>query len=79
MISINYSNRSEETLVQVKTFNGQVYKADHVIVTVPLGVLKDKHKYLFTPKLPDYKVNAIEVEIINNIIPIILITYFIKK
>lgn len=36
------------------------YEADHVILTVSLGVLKANHKNLFNPNLPALKQNAIE-------------------
>lgn len=36
------------------------YEADHVIVTVPLGVLKANHQTLFTPALPTTHAKAIE-------------------
>lgn len=34
-------------------------EAEHVIVTIPLGVLKHDYKTLFVPSLPERKVNAI--------------------
>ncbi|KAK5638326.1 hypothetical protein RI129_012621 [Pyrocoelia pectoralis] len=41
--------------------DGTTYVADHVIVTTSLGVLKNYHKTLFYPTLPQGKVEAIEV------------------
>ncbi|KAJ6636279.1 Peroxisomal N(1)-acetyl-spermine/spermidine oxidase [Pseudolycoriella hygida] len=46
--------------VIVKCADGSEYRADHVIVTVSLGFLKQNYKTLFTPQLPEKKVNAIE-------------------
>lgn len=46
--------------VQLKTKNGQQYEADHVIFTPSVGVLKEKHRELFTPNLPAHKIDAIE-------------------
>lgn len=40
--------------------NGTTITANHVIVTLPLGVLKASYGTLFTPNLPEYKVKSIE-------------------
>lgn len=46
--------------VKVDCVNGDTYYADHVICTVPLGVLKDHHEEMFSPGLPQYKLESIE-------------------
>ncbi|XP_055838192.1 spermine oxidase-like [Episyrphus balteatus] len=46
--------------IEVNCGNNKIIEADHVIVTVSLGVLKEKHSKLFNPKLPIQKVRAIE-------------------
>nr|XP_024218334.1 peroxisomal N(1)-acetyl-spermine/spermidine oxidase isoform X2 [Halyomorpha halys] len=45
--------------VLAKCNNGKVYYGDNAIVTVSLGVLKERSKTLFDPPLPDYKRKAI--------------------
>ncbi|XP_028915736.1 peroxisomal N(1)-acetyl-spermine/spermidine oxidase isoform X1 [Ornithorhynchus anatinus] len=45
--------------VRVECEDGEQFLADHVIVTVPLGVLKEKQDSLFQPPLPLPKVEAI--------------------
>jgi monoamine oxidase len=52
---INYN----EKLVEVSTNDGQIYRAEFVLVTVPLGVLKSK-QIEFTPELPRWKLDAID-------------------
>lgn len=44
----------------VECDDGSKYNADHVITTVSLGVLKEKHLAIFEPHLPTWKINAIE-------------------
>ncbi|XP_037035290.1 spermine oxidase-like [Bradysia coprophila] len=46
--------------VVVGCADGSEYRADHVIVTVSLGFLKKHHRTLFTPQLPEKKINATE-------------------
>lgn len=59
--NINWSRSSEEDeSVTVKCSDGTEFNADHVIVSVPLGVLKHDNATLFTPELPRIKKNAIE-------------------
>ena len=46
--------------VQVMCKIGKCFNADHVIITIPLGVLKTTHTTLFKPSLPIEKVQSIE-------------------
>ncbi|XP_054165495.1 peroxisomal N(1)-acetyl-spermine/spermidine oxidase-like isoform X2 [Oppia nitens] len=45
--------------VQVICDNGSTYTSNHVVITLPLGVLKKESENLFEPKLPQYKMDAI--------------------
>ncbi|XP_052859700.1 spermine oxidase-like [Anopheles cruzii] len=49
-----------DDLVTVATEDGSRYSADHVIVTVSLGVLKADSRTMFTPALPTINQNAID-------------------
>ena len=55
---IDYSG--EDGKAKITTHDGREFIADHVIVTVSLGVLKEQHETLFNPPLPEYKVNSIK-------------------
>lgn len=57
---INANDHIHSDKVKIVCDNGVEYYANHVICTVPLGVLKDTHKTLFEPGLPQYKVESIE-------------------
>lgn len=46
--------------ISIETTAGSVYNADKVIVTIPLGVLKEKHETMFVPELPILNRLAIE-------------------
>ncbi|XP_044598193.1 spermine oxidase-like [Cotesia glomerata] len=50
----------EETPIKVITANKEEYLADHVIVTVSLGVLQKNIDTLFKPQLPEKKLNTIK-------------------
>lgn len=45
--------------VELTCSNDTIITANHVVVTIPLGVLKSSHEKLFTPNLPEYKMKSI--------------------
>ena len=45
--------------VKVTLVNGRIFTSDYVIVTVSLGVLKDKAETMFIPALPERNLGAI--------------------
>ncbi|XP_075222911.1 spermine oxidase isoform X2 [Lycorma delicatula] len=51
---------SSTSNVEVICENGVKFYADHVICTIPLGVLKEKASCLFSPPLPEYKIESID-------------------
>ena len=50
---------STDQFVQVSTKNGGVYRAEYVLITVPLGVLKSR-QIEFSPPLPRWKEDVID-------------------
>lgn len=46
--------------VTIVAEDGNQFYADHVICTVPLGVLKESNERLFEPSLPAYKLESID-------------------
>ena len=42
VVNINYENQENETIVKVKCKDNSIYLTKHVIITVSLGVLKEK-------------------------------------
>ena len=46
--------------VRVRCEDGTCYSAEHVLVTVSVGVLKASHHTLFQPPLPRNKLHAID-------------------
>ncbi|XP_043470344.1 spermine oxidase-like [Leptopilina heterotoma] len=68
---IDYSNQNGKVII--KTTNGDEYSADYVIVTFSIGVLKEIHKSLFKPHLPEEKQKAIEGINYGNLAKIFLV------
>lgn len=46
--------------IEISCENGDIYYANHVICTMPLGVLKEEVLGLFEPPLPQYKLESID-------------------
>jgi len=65
--SINYSNTKVNIIA-----NGNTIDADYVVVSVPLGVLKN-NAITFTPALPTNKINAISNTNIGNVNKFLLV------
>ncbi|XP_074041191.1 uncharacterized protein isoform X2 [Leptinotarsa decemlineata] len=51
---------NDEGAATVLCADGSSFHADHVLVTVSVGVLKKFHRDWFVPQLPPFKVNSIE-------------------
>lgn len=58
--STEFSGGAHRSNVKIECENGMTFYCDHVICTIPLGVLKEKSNTLFTPNLPQYKLDSIE-------------------
>jgi monoamine oxidase len=56
---------------RVTTESGRIYEADHVVCTLPLGVLKAQADTLFTPPLPELQRDALRragVGVLNTLV-----------
>jgi monoamine oxidase len=51
---------SSDSIVRIFTEDGRIFSCKYVLVTIPLGCLKD-HSIEFQPSLPDWKQNAIDM------------------
>lgn len=69
--SLNIDNDSSHN-VEVVCENGKRFYANHVICTVPLGVLKHKATTMFQPQLPEYKLEAIHRLLFGTVDKILL-------
>lgn len=58
--SVESDSGNNDFPIRVTCEDGRVFNAEHVICTIPLGVLKKCHKTLFDPELPHYKQESIE-------------------
>ncbi|NXK19320.1 PAOX oxidase, partial [Arenaria interpres] len=52
-------DKTRDFPVRVECEDGDAFLADHVIITVPLGFLKERHQDFFQPPLPQQKAEAI--------------------
>lgn len=68
----NKPKKKHLNYVEVVCDNGETYYANHVICTIPLGVLKDQAKDLFVPPLPKYKMESIEKLLFSTVDKIFL-------
>ncbi|XP_026748758.2 peroxisomal N(1)-acetyl-spermine/spermidine oxidase [Galleria mellonella] len=59
-ITDDHKPKKKHNYVEVVSENGQSYYGNHVICTIPLGVLKENASNLFEPSLPQYKIESIE-------------------
>jgi spermine oxidase len=59
VINIQWNPNGKNEKVIITCSDDSKFEADHVIVTVSLGVLKDRHVKLFNPNLPEDKIKAI--------------------
>ncbi|KAG5895279.1 hypothetical protein JTB14_015145 [Gonioctena quinquepunctata] len=66
--SCEKTNRNVEVICD----NGKKFLADHVICTLPLGVLKQSVNTIFQPPLPDYKLEAIDRLLFGTVDKILL-------
>ncbi|KAB0800763.1 hypothetical protein PPYR_06502 [Photinus pyralis] len=64
--------QSPEHDIEVICENGERFYGDHVICTLPLGVLKRNARQLFEPPLPDYKIESIDRLLFGTVDKILL-------
>jgi spermine oxidase len=57
---IEWGNNGYDNYVLITCTNGARFQASAAVVTTSLGVLKQQHKKMFSPNLPERKVQAIE-------------------
>ncbi|KAI4496171.1 hypothetical protein M0802_008038 [Mischocyttarus mexicanus] len=57
-VATNSSSRNNK-VIEIQCENGKIITAEHIICTLPLGVLKKKANDIFEPPLPDNKLQAI--------------------
>lgn len=53
-------NQPDGSPIKIKCTDGSCYEADHLICTVSLGVLKERHLSMFEPLLPLWKIQTID-------------------
>lgn len=63
----NIEYNQPDGLIKVECSDGSSLTADHLICTVSLGVLKERHLKLFEPMLPPWKYEAIDGMMIGTV------------
>lgn len=58
--------------IEVICENGEKFYSDHLICTIPLGVLKEKGSTMFTPPLPESKLESINKLLFGTVDKILL-------
>lgn len=71
--SIKKNKDLSKPCVEVTCENGAKFVCETVICTVPLGVLKDKAETMFSPPLPQYKLEAIDRLLFGTVNKIFLV------
>lgn len=69
----NIKKTLNKPVVEVVCENGVKFVGETVICTVPLGVLKERANTLFSPPLPQYKIEAIDRLLFGTVNKIVLI------
>ncbi|ALC42887.1 CG5653 [Drosophila busckii] len=64
--SITEINWRDGQQVMVRCWDGEILTADHVICTVSMGVLKERHQTMFVPALPEAKPRLLQGWIIGE-------------
>lgn len=65
VVKITYNQFDAPIKIECK--DGIIYSADHVICTVSLGVLKERHLSMFDPLLPLWKYDSIDGMMIGTV------------
>ncbi|KAG7299017.1 hypothetical protein JYU34_017492 [Plutella xylostella] len=58
--SVDTPHKPKKKYVEVQCGSGKKLYANHVICTIPLGVLKEEAANIFDPPLPSYKMESLE-------------------
>jgi spermine oxidase len=60
--NLDWSSEDEiRVTCKIQNQEDKIFVADHIICTIPIGVLQKNHTSLFTPNLPNWKIKAINV------------------
>ncbi|XP_041349505.1 spermine oxidase-like [Gigantopelta aegis] len=60
VLTIQWRDTSSNNQIKIVCSNGDIFYADHIIVTSSLGYLKKHHRSMFVPPLPTWKQETID-------------------